>query len=130
MNALNALKAQTIRAELARRNASDVEAAAILIDAQTTVSDDGRILAVEPNGALSIGSGPGATKPLSHVLDELERAKPALFGAKPTTATAVVLDPAAKGFSFTAAMVAARNDPVAYDALMARLAPTPLKVFS
>ncbi|KNY21072.1 hypothetical protein [Methylobacterium sp. ARG-1] len=127
MNALNALKAQTIRAELARRNASDVEAAA-LIEAQTTVSDDGRILAVEPNGALSIGSGPGATKPLSQVLDELERTKPALFGAKAAPKAAVITDPAKPGFNLSKALIAARNDPALHAELMDRLAPKPMRV--
>ena len=133
MTTVNAMKARTIRAELARRNAADIQATEALISARTTVTEDGEIVAVEPSGAYAIGSGPGATKPLAHILDELERTSPDLFG-KPaaetaTTRSAVVVDPSKPGFNLTAALVAARSDPHLYSELMDRLAPKPLRVF-
>jgi len=129
MTDLNTIKRRMIRQEIARRNVVDAEAVAAMLERATDFYLDGDLVAVDANGVARTGHGANPTLPLSDLVDEIAAKSPALFGAKTAPAKNIVLDPQAPGFSLTAATIAARNDPVIHEALMARLAPRPLKVF-
>lgn len=129
MTDLHTIKRRLIREEIARRNVVDADVVAAMLERATDFYLDGELVAVDANGIARTGHGASPTLPLSDLVDEIAERSPALFGAKAAQAKGVVLDPSAKGFSLTAAMVASRNDPIAYEALMTRLAPKPLKVF-
>ena len=114
---LAALKRRLIRDEITRRNPLDVDAVEALIGSHYAIAPDGRIVAHNPDGGALVGNGPGFTKDVGEVLDDLTRQRPTLFRGGPASPgkgdIAAEYNPFAKGpgFSITQQMILLKNEP-------------------
>lgn len=105
--ALTSLARRIVIAELKARGATDPESVEALVSPRLRLDDDGNFLALGHGGSVL----PGIL--LSHVLDDVERSNPALFGKAAGKASADPSNPFVKGpgFSVTAQMLLFRTDP-------------------
>lgn len=105
--ALASLARRIVIAELKARGATDPESVEALVSPRLCLDDDGNFIALGHGGSVL----PGIL--LSHVLDDVERSNPALFGkiaGKPSTDPSNPFAPGA-GHSVTKQMLMWRSDP-------------------